>query len=41
LTGNLPEIRQLTRARGTFDFLIVAQKEVKLLQRLDKQVIDR
>ena len=41
LTGNLPEIRQLTRARGTFDFIIVAQKEVKLLQRLDKQVIDR
>jgi hypothetical protein len=30
LTGNIPEIRQLARTRRAFDFIIVAQKEVKL-----------
>src|SRR5690349_16031117 len=41
LAGHIPKVRQLARTRGAFDFIIVAQKKVKLLQRLDEQVIDR
>ena len=41
LAGHIPEIRQPARTRRAFDFIIVAQKEVKFLQRLDEQVIDR
>lgn len=40
LPGNIPEIRQLARTRRAFDFIIIAQKEMKFLQRLDEQVID-
>ena len=32
LAGHIPEIRQPARTRRAFDFIIIAQKEVKFLQ---------
>ena len=40
-SGDLPQVQVDARAGRVFDFEIIAEKEMKLLQRLDEQIIDR